>query len=234
MKKTLLSIFSVLLVSVMAIGQNFTTQYGDTSTAPSPGPGEFFVYNKITNTSSAATTYNWRYVDSDYPSGWAYAGVCDNKTCYGNDLLNGNAVTSLQVNAGSDMDYHAVFNDMGAANGSVAWIQTKIWETGSLSSKTLTFVATKGVTSAVTVTRFDDDIVLYPNPARNSLNIIYDADLGVKNIGVYNLIGKMVNIYKVGSNSAKLDVDNLPSGIYFVRLFNAQGTVVGTRKFTHQ
>jgi len=236
MKKILLSGLSLLLVSGFSFGQTFTTQYGDTSVTASSGVGEVKVHNDITNVSANINTYDWRITGSNFPTDWSYGGVCDNKTCYTSAAtLTGTTVQSTSnVKPDSTMQFYAAFNDDGAANGTVAWLRLSIAEPGTLIPRPLTFIATKGATSAVTVVRSEDEIVLYPNPAKSAINIIYDASLGVKSIGVYNLIGKMVSVYKVGANSAKLDIDELPSGIYFIRMFDNQGKVVATRKFTHQ
>lgn len=82
--------------------------------------------------------------------------------------------------------------------------------------------------------RGNDGIAVYPNPAYGELNVLFDINTGIRNITVYNLIGKAITVYKVNGNSAKLDTENLPSGIYFIRLIDGQGRVVATRKFTHQ
>jgi hypothetical protein len=83
--------------------------------------------------------------------------------------------------------------------------------------------------------KIQDEVVLYPNPAHEEVNIVYGNDAGVKNIAIYNLIGKVVSVFKpIGNSSAKLFIDNLPQGIYFVRLIDAQGAVIATRKFTRQ
>jgi hypothetical protein len=76
---------------------------------------------------------------------------------------------------------------------------------------------------------------LYPNPAHNEVNLVYNTTADIKNIAVYNIIGKVIAVYKVTeNNSANLNLENLPSGIYFARLINSQGNVVVTRKFTKQ
>lgn len=93
----------------------------------------------------------------------------------------------------------------------------------------------KPITSQLQLARCADDLLVYPNPAGNELNIVYDVSIEVKNIAVYNLIGKMVAVYKVtGTNSANLNLEALTPGIYFVRLYNAQGEVVLARRFTRQ
>jgi hypothetical protein len=75
---------------------------------------------------------------------------------------------------------------------------------------------------------------MYPNPAPNDINVVFNESLGVKSIAIYNLIGKSMLVYKTQGKSAKLNIESLPAGIYFLRFMNQQGMVVATRKFTHQ
>jgi hypothetical protein len=131
-------------------------------------------------------------------------------------------------------DFHALFIGDNAPNNSSAWIKVLAADTVNNYSKTLTFIATKGPLGVVNIAKYDDDVILYPNPAKGSVNLVFDPSMGVKNIAIYNLIGKAVSVYKVVGNSAKLELDEIPSGIYFVRLINSQGKIVATRKFTHQ
>lgn len=90
------------------------------------------------------------------------------------------------------------------------------------------------VTGIQSVNKTSDIVSLYPNPAGSELNVLFDGNAGIRNIIVYNMIGKPVTVYKVNGSSAKLDIENIPSGIYFIRLTDAQGHVMATRKFTHQ
>lgn len=79
------------------------------------------------------------------------------------------------------------------------------------------------------------EIVLYPNPAINELNVLYDAKADVKNIAVYNLIGRLMTVYKTAENgSANLNLEGIPPGIYYVWLINSEGNIVATKKFTKQ
>ena len=43
-----------------------------------------------------------------------------------------------------------------------------------------------------------------------------------------------MSIYRAGGNSANMSVENMPAGVYFVRLINNRGDIVATRKFTKQ
>ncbi len=106
----------------------------------------------------------------------------------------------------------------------------------TFTSKTVTFIVTKPAPNAVpAIANTENNVKIYPNPATNELNAVYDAGADIKTIAVYNIIGKIMNVYKVTDNtSANLNIDNIPSGIYFVRLVNSHGEVVVTKKFTKQ
>jgi len=78
------------------------------------------------------------------------------------------------------------------------------------------------------------EVLLCPNPANDELNLVYDANADVKNIAAYNMMGTVMAIYKVDGPSANLNLEAMPSGIYFVRLSNSYGQEVPTKKFTKQ
>jgi hypothetical protein len=234
MKKTLLGVVTFMSLSLLSLGQTFSTQYPDTASAASNSASNIEVYNIITNTSSSDINIRWKVLGSNISSGWNLEGFCDNKTCYTTLAGVENEVSNPYV-AGMQGDCHAIFGAANAPVNSSAWIRVSATDTANSSStKTLTFIAYKFATNVVGVTKSDDEVVLYPNPARSHVNLIFSASLGVKNIAIYNMIGKMVDVYRVNGNSAKLELNEVPAGIYFVRLMNAQGQIVATRKFTHQ
>jgi hypothetical protein len=61
------------------------------------------------------------------------------------------------------------------------------------------------------------DIKIYPNPALNSLTIEKLGDSGLIN---YNIYGAQGQLLKNGTfvDKVSLDIVDLPSGIYFVKL----------------
>jgi hypothetical protein len=218
-----------------SFAQSFITQNGDTTVAYYSN-GDVTVVNLIKSSNTDTVYLKWNVIDSYFDPNWTLDGFCDNKLCDQNtvSLLNGTFHTSYGYVANQWGDFHAIFKGDNAAANSYAYIRVFATDIATHYSKTLTFIARKAPTGVVTVTRSEDNIILYPNPATDNLNVIFDAGADVKNIAVYNLIGKIVSIYKVNGNSAKLNVNNIPSGIYFVRLLDGQGRVIATRKFTRQ
>ena len=114
------------------------------------------------------------------------------------------------------------------------YLVVRLTDTSTGYNKDVRYIITKAPTGVENVSNAAENVKLYPNPASNEINVVYDANADVKNIAVYNIIGKVVSVYKVAGPSANLNIENIPSGIYFVRLYNSNGNVVVTRKFTKQ
>ncbi len=234
MKRLLLFTLVALGISSnqLAIAQAFTapqdTIYGYATES-------FTIKTKLTNTSGSSLKISWMLDDYSTPANWMISGVCDNSQCHPFSNVTGNQVKEASpIDAGAQLETYVDFNAAAAATGK-SWATVKYWTKADQSdAKSVTYIATKVATNVNNVSKVDDNVTLYPNPAKENVNVIFPQNAGVKNIAVYNMIGKVVSVYKVVGNSAKLDIDNIPSGIYFVRLLDAQGHIVATRKFTHQ
>lgn len=73
--------------------------------------------------------------------------------------------------------------------------------------------------SSLGIIAFDTNALLvYPVPAKNSLNIAYKSAIG--NIQVYNQLGQEVFTRQGLGSEVNLDVSNFASGVYIVKLFN--------------
>jgi len=236
MKKTLLLILSILTISLQGFAQaTFTTQNGDTAKQAWFTTNQIVkVEQNITNQTSNPLKLKWNIIASNFPTGWDFKGLCDNVTCYTGSVINGGVYETDPYLPSTPGVYYADFDGDAAANNSWAYVRSHIRDTINNYSKTVTFIAYKGALGITNVTRYDDEVVLYPNPARNNVNVLFEGNMGVRNIAIYNLIGKPVKIFKVQGNSAKLELAEIPSGIYFVRLINSQGKIVATRKLTRQ
>ena len=79
-------------------------------------------------------------------------------------------------------------------------------------------------------------VTLYPNPAREYVDVRVDGDVNVTEMEVYDVYGKAVcTVGGVNSDSplqTRINVSNLSAGIYFVRVTTDYGTV--TKRFVKQ
>ena len=68
-------------------------------------------------------------------------------------------------------------------------------------------------------------ISLYPNPAKEYVDIRVDENVNVKGMEVYDVYGKLINTVNVIDNPTRISVSGLADGMYFVRVTTDAGTV---------
>ncbi len=76
------------------------------------------------------------------------------------------------------------------------------------------------------------DVLLYPNPALNTLNIQSDVSLENATLNVFDLLGRKMH-YSVISNNI-LDISSLPQGIYFLEIGNQNSSQRLVKRFIKQ
>lgn len=241
MKKffVMLSFASMFFATGKSVAQSMSSPH-DTITFSTNGFYE--AHNDITNLLSGNLTAQWRVVASNFPTDWINnTGICDNSTCISGSGLWPTATTyetmyPTSSSAGTFKMQIDLASSSGVTTNGTYYMRVRINNKFGLSSDEIfqTYIVTRSTTS-ITAVKVAGDVAIYPNPATTSLNVLFDQSSDVRNIAVYNIIGKQVGVYRVSNqSSASLNIENLPSGIYFTRLLNANGDVVATRKFTKQ
>lgn len=231
MKKILLSV-SLLCLGVAGNlqAQSFVTNSGSADTvAEGYTPGDMFVNNYLRSNTGADITLNWRISTIDTTGGWHFIGFCDNDLCYNPPAVLENSYSPVYgINF---EDFHAVFNGDDAVMNSSAYVTVRVTDAVSGLTRFLTFVAYKSPTGVVTATAVKN-VKIWPNPATTALNVSFNPNTGIRSVSVYNTIGKVVSQYRVQGSSAKLDISNLPAGVYILRLSGAKGELIETKRFT--
>lgn len=185
--------------------------------------------NTVTNThvDSIYIIWNVDLANTSIPSGWIVS-ACDNYTC---PAWSGNSHNSAKIGPGSTGTWTVDIDPSGGGMGT-GWVTEKLADNNAQTNKTSVYILTKSSTGITTVIHSNEDVTLYPNPARNEVNVIFDESMGIRSVAICNLIGKPVSLFKTAGNSAKLNIENLASGIYFIRLMDANSNPITTRKFT--
>lgn len=75
--------------------------------------------------------------------------------------------------------------------------------------------------------RLEKAITLYPNPATSYVDVRVDGDVNVTGMEVYDVFGKIIRRADVCNSSlqSRIDVSNLSTGMYFIRINTDQGTI---------
>jgi photosystem II stability/assembly factor-like uncharacterized protein len=137
---------------------------------------------------------------------------------------NGNVYSGAQTSWGTS---GLIFESTGAVLWNYYDVDQPIYGMASYNGSTVFGVGDSGyvvvnqIPSSLSV--FEDQkeqeaLMVYPNPVKNNLTIqIPERIVGhVYSIGIFNLAGQ--EIYSVQTNSSTIEVGDLTSGIYFVRL----------------
>ncbi|MBI5540437.1 MAG: T9SS type A sorting domain-containing protein [Bacteroidia bacterium] len=80
---------------------------------------------------------------------------------------------------------------------------------------------------------FEYNIKFYPNPANNNINISIGNYSEEVNIQINDKLGNenIKQIISPNKQSIELNIQNLNSGIYFIKLTDKNGNILGTEKF---
>ncbi|ESU21184.1 hypothetical protein FEDK69T_25510 [Flavobacterium enshiense DK69] len=71
---------------------------------------------------------------------------------------------------------------------------------------------------------FGQYFTLYPTPVKDVLNIETKQTIEVNSINIYNQLGQLVLVVPNAQNVSKVDVSNLASGNYFIKINSDKGT----------
>ena len=91
----------------------------------------------------------------------------------------------------------------------------------------------KSFTNGITNVQVENSITIYPNPASIFVQVESDK-LNGESIKILDITGRQVKSekLKVKSSKCRINIGNLPAGLYFVKMETNQGTVV--KKFVKQ
>ena len=79
------------------------------------------------------------------------------------------------------------------------------------------------VSEASSVSKINNNLRIFPNPATSVLNI--NSKTSINNITISNVIGQRVmNIENVNSNNSSIEIANLAKGVYLLNIENVDGT----------
>jgi Leucine-rich repeat (LRR) protein len=141
---------------------------------------------------------------------------CDSNQLTSLDVRNGNNTNFTDFYSTNNPNLRCIFVD-------VASYSTTNWTNIDPASKFVNNEGACGVLSSE-YNAFELNVTIHPNPTDNYLFI--EGNKNPISISIYNLLGKKV-MFK--SNTDKIDVKELPSGVYVIRISDGVGQT--NRKF---
>ena len=83
--------------------------------------------------------------------------------------------------------------------------------------------------AAINENNSDLNINIYPNPAKYEINIDLKKEIQGQ-LTITNQLGQIVKKHKIDGNEMKLDITNIPSGIYHVNIIDKKGKLITSEK----
>lgn len=71
----------------------------------------------------------------------------------------------------------------------------------------------------------DDKLYVFPNPAKDIVNVHLNGKRQIESVEVYDLTGRLIMAEQVGGKHARLDVANLSTGTYALRILGSDGVI---------
>lgn len=242
MKKTLLSLFTIVAITAYSQG---TIKITNTSNSQTLAPNAFVdlgtmasnntnIILDVTNTSTSTQVYNAKRYDLILNSG-AVAYFCFAGNCYGpSTMVSPNALTLTAGQSASQVSgqYQKLVADLdeGPATG--------------VSRVKYTFINANNVNDSIQIVlRYNDpaasikeinssfnSLQISPNPASDFTSLKLNATTNYNStLNIYNSIGSLVSSKNVtivkGENKIALNTNELTTGIYFVSLKSGEAVI---------
>ena len=120
-----------------------------------------------------------------------------------------------------------VLNILNLTAGDYYFTITGTTETGSYEVK-----VTPQTTLSITDNSLDNLVVLYPNPAKDKINISLSNTLNIATTNVYDVTGKLILSKNLNNAESQMDVSQLQTGIYFIKIETENASI--TKRFIKQ
>lgn len=182
----------------------------------------------ISNNTGQNMTFKWTRTINNIPSGWESL-VCDNITCWSPTKSSN-------------------FYDLGPGENTIMNVHFKPYNTAGIGNVEIVIYAAEDSAATRTVLSYQanamvvginspypkNTLSVYPNPARNFINVGYSTLDNIGRIEIYSVIGTKVGTYypATGTSSHRIDSNSFEPGMYFISLYNNQNRLVTTKVFS--
>jgi len=210
----------------------------------------FELHNHLSNETEDTIKYQWQILvdETHIPEGWTLYGFCDNLLCrspfepWVEGEIQESALLAPGQGQGIDRTFKALIAAPSDAPNGQAIVRVRVWVTevggvevtdGQVDTATYIFTKDCDWTSVNTLTKDDQRINIYPNPADDVLQVYSAAGLKASQVVVYDIIGRKQSSQAINNNSeqTRVNIATLAPGIYMIQVQDETGSILTTRKF---
>ncbi len=179
----------------------------------------------VSNTNDAPTLEN-NLIDQEATEGEFFTYTFAENTFNDVDLLDVLTYSAIQNN-GDDLPIWLSFNSLtrtfsGTPNVAEDY-EIKVTATDN-SFESVSDIFSLEVAGSIFVNKIrSEDIKMYPNPAKEILNIEYDSF--IEKVEIINTQGKIIMSINDKEKKHEINVSNLPSGIYLIKMSSSNNSI---------
>lgn len=238
MKKYVLGLFATAIVSSFSLAQSIEI-HDDGEVLVSPesvvdgvvGAAAVYQGYYIVNVSDTPVDFSWQRL-AEFSQSCLDDQVCTDDSCYPSsyDVPVFNSPDPLTLAAG-DSTYFKV----GASSADVAccaihkyYLKTGLGVTQDSITVKFRIGATECFLSVEEPVKAEE-FSLYPNPANNMITLVASANFNGATFSLHNVVGEKVVIQNINVGKNSINIENLPSGIYFYSIIK-EGELMETKK----
>ena len=178
---------------------------------------EHFGYFHVSNNSGTTIDWEWKTLNNTLNNDWKIQ-FCECSSCYTNEFGSlPNSKTCFGIGDGSSQEWKLGLDKNGKAFSEEKF-EVEIWDKTNNVRDTLTF-KTRLFNSVHNISD-SERIAIYPNPAKNSINIDASELQTVSDVEVdiYDLTGRVVLRKSLTKSLESIGVDHLPNGVYVLQI----------------
>ncbi len=223
----------ILYILFLAITTGINAQ--DLTISPDPVIKELTVADEdvyisftINNNTSTDKVVYWDFVSTNSPEEWELY-ICDNNLCYTPAVTSCpcNKPNVLLGNSSNVWKMNIIPNGVPGTGVVELRLIDECESTTTAMDIPITFMVEE--TTSTSFGDLNNNINIYPNPSSQNINIKEDAE--VKEIIIYNLIGKKIRRvnHTIGQSH---DISDLDRGIYLIRMLNKEQNILKVSRLT--
>lgn len=221
--KKLAILFTALLGCAFASGQDEVWINPDTAYAEADATAaEIEAVSSIYNASGFELDVDWQWNSIELPQGWSVE-FCENNGCHPSSTD-----TVFHLGLKETAPLSAIFYPNGIPGTGKVKIRLYSASPGIHIEERAVFVATATGPSVTSETGVGGNMTLFPNPARQVLNLLVE-DAAYAQWQIVDLTGK----HRLGAPlpSHRVDIECLPPGLYLFQALAAENRVIATKLF---
>jgi hypothetical protein len=225
--KIVLSVAAIFAATDISFAQSFSNTPNDTINIVGIMEDLETLSIQQFNTTIDTIHLQWQKVSESVPLLWE-ASVCDNQIC-NTTLVNNGTMNPVIPNEYGLLLLHITAH----VNYGTATVRFAVWDIANPAMKdTLTYILTVSATSGINEAENKNAISIFPNPAKESINIVSKLQTGFQFL-ITDVSGKEIEKGISKTNSISLNTQNIANGVYNVSIFS-ENKIVKTKKILIQ